>query len=58
MQPGQCACLRHGLGTVEGVVIDTYDSGFGKQVIVTLILRGSDKPLTATARADAVELAA
>jgi len=47
-----------GLGTVAGEVIDTYDSGFGKQVIVMVILEGSDQPLTATFRADAVELAA
>jgi hypothetical protein len=43
---------------VAGEVIDTYDSGFGKQVIVMVILEGSDQPLTATFRADAVELAA
>jgi hypothetical protein len=47
-----------GPGTVEGEVIDTYDSGFGRQVIVMVILEGSDQPLTATFRADAVELAA
>jgi hypothetical protein len=47
-----------GLATVEGEVVDAYDSGFGKQVIVAVILEGSDQPLTATFRADAVELAA
>ena len=47
-----------GLTTVEGEVVDAYDSGFGKQVIVAVILEGSDQPLTATFRADAVELAA
>jgi hypothetical protein len=47
-----------GLGTVEGEVVDAYDSGFGKQVIVAVILEGSDQQLTATFRADAVELAA
>jgi hypothetical protein len=47
-----------GLGTVQGEVIDAYDCGFGKQVIVMVILEGSDQPLTAIFRADAVELAA
>ena len=47
-----------GRGTVEGEVVDAYDSGFGKQVIVAVTLEGSDQPLTATFRADAVELAA
>ena len=47
-----------GLATVEGKVTDAYGSGFGKQVIVAVILEGSDQPLTATFRADAVELAA
>lgn len=47
-----------GPGTVEGEVVDAYDSGFGRQVIVMVVLEGSDQPLTATFRADAVELAA
>jgi hypothetical protein len=47
-----------GLAIVEGEVVDAYDSGFGKQVIVAVILEGSDQLLTATFRADAVELAA
>jgi hypothetical protein len=47
-----------GLAIVEGEVVDAYDSGFGKQVIVAVMLEGSDQPLTATFRAEAVELAA
>ena len=47
-----------GLGTAEGTVVDAYDSGFGKQVVVAVLLEGSDEPLTTTFRADAVELAA
>jgi hypothetical protein len=47
-----------GLSIVEGEVVDAYDSGFGKQVIVAVTLEGSDQPVTVTFRADAVELAA
>jgi primosomal protein N' len=47
-----------GRGNVEGEVVETYDSGFGAQVVVAVILEGSDQPLTATFRAGAVELAA
>jgi hypothetical protein len=44
-----------GRGTVEGEVVEAYDSGFGAQVVVAVILEGSDQPLTATFRADAAE---
>lgn len=44
--------------TVEGEVVDAYDSGFGKRVVVSVTLEGSDEPVTATFRAEAVELAA
>ncbi|MGH3245528.1 MAG: hypothetical protein ACRDOI_04835 [Trebonia sp.] len=47
-----------GRETVEGEVVEAYDSGFGKQVVVEVILEGCDQPLTATFRAEAVELAA
>ena len=47
-----------GLDTVEGEVVDAYDSGFGQQVIVAVTLEGSDEPLTATFRGDAVDLVA
>jgi hypothetical protein len=47
-----------GLTTVEGEVVGGYDSAIGKQVIVAVILEGGDEPLTATFRAEAVELAA
>jgi len=47
-----------GLGTVEGEVIDAYDSGYGPQVMVSILLEGSDEPITPTFRAEAVELAA
>lgn len=47
-----------GRGTVEGEVVGAYDSGFGGQVIVAVTLEGGDEPLTATFRAEAVELAA
>jgi hypothetical protein len=44
--------------TVDGEVLDAYDSGFGKQVVVSVTLAGSDEPVTATFHAEAVELAA
>jgi hypothetical protein len=47
-----------GQGTVEGEVINAYDSGFGPQVMVSILLGGSDEPITPTFRAEAVELAA
>ena len=50
--------VRWGLYTVDGEVIDAYDSGFGKRVVVSVLLEGSDEPLTATFRAEVVELAA
>jgi hypothetical protein len=43
---------------VEAEVIDAYDSGFGPQVRVSILLWGSDEPITATFRGEAVELAA
>jgi hypothetical protein len=47
-----------GLGTVEGEVIDAYDSGYGPQVRVAIVLEGSDEAITPTFRAGTVELAA
>ena len=47
-----------GLDTVEAEVIDAYDSGFGPQVMVSILLEGSDEPITPTFRAEAVKLAA
>jgi hypothetical protein len=47
-----------GLGTVEGEVIDAYDSGYGPQVMVSILLWGSNEPVTHTIRAEAVELVA
>jgi hypothetical protein len=47
-----------GRGTVEGEVINAYDSGFGPQVMVSILLEGSDEPITPTFDADSVELAA
>jgi hypothetical protein len=43
---------------VEGEVINAYDSGFGPQVMVSILLEGSDEPITPTFDAEAVELAA
>lgn len=50
--------VHWGRTPVEGVVVDAYDSGFGKQVVVAVNLEGVDEPLTATFRAEEVELAA
>ena len=47
-----------GLDTVEAEVINAYDSGFGPQVMVSILLWGSDEPLTPTFDAEVVELAA
>jgi hypothetical protein len=47
-----------GRGTVEGEVINAYDSGFGPQVMVSILLEGSDELITPTFDADSVELAA
>ena len=47
-----------GAGSAEGDVVDTYDSGFGGQVVVAVLLEGNDEPMTVTFRASAVELAA
>jgi hypothetical protein len=47
-----------GAGSAEGDVVDVYDSGFGGQVVVAVVLEGSDEPMTVTFRASAVELAA
>jgi hypothetical protein len=46
-----------GLGTAEGEVVRAYQSGIGGQVVVAAHIEGSDQPLTATFRADSVELA-
>jgi hypothetical protein len=46
-----------GLGTAEGEVVDAYESGIGKQVVVAVLIEGSDQTLTVTFRADDVELA-
>jgi hypothetical protein len=43
---------------VEGEVIDAYDSGYGPQVMVSILLGGTDEPITPTFRAEAVELVA
>lgn len=50
--------VRFGDVTVEGEVINAYDSGFGPQVMVSILLEGSDEPITPTYDARAVELAA
>lgn len=50
--------VQFGRITVEGEVIDAYDSGYGPQVRVSILLWGSDEPITPTFDADAVELAA
>jgi hypothetical protein len=50
--------VQWGFNTVDGEVVDAYDSGFGKQVVVSVLLEGSNEPVTATFRAEAVELAA
>ena len=48
--------VRMGAHTVEGEVIDAYDSGFGPQVRVSILLLNSDEPITPTYDARAVEL--
>jgi len=45
-----------GAHTVEGEVIDAYDSGFGPQVRVSIRLLNSGEPITPTYDARAVEL--
>jgi len=45
------------LETAEGEVVDAYQSGIGGQVVVAVHIEGSDQTLTATFRADSVELA-
>ena len=47
-----------GAGSAEGDVVDAYDSGFGGQVVVAVLLEGVDEPMTVTFHASAVELAA
>jgi len=46
-----------GLGTAEGAVVDAYESGIGRQVVVAVRIEGSDQTLTVTFPADLVELA-
>ena len=46
-----------GLGTAEGEVVDAYESGIGRQVVVAVRIEGSDQTLTVTFRADDVEQA-
>ena len=50
--------VRWGFDIVKGEVVDVYDSGFGKQVVFSVILEGSNEPVTATFCTGAVELAA
>lgn len=47
-----------GAGSAEGDVVDAYDSGFGAQVVVAVLLDGNDEPMTVTFHAASVELAA
>lgn len=47
-----------GVGTIEGEVINAYDSGFGGQVRVSILLGGTDEPITPTFDAESVELVA
>jgi hypothetical protein len=44
-------------GTAEGEVVDAYESGIGRQVVVAVRIEGSDQTLTVTFRADDVEQA-
>ncbi len=55
---GSRVLVRFGTQTVEAEVIDAYDNGYGPQVMVSIMLEGSDEPLTPTFDADFVELAA
>ena len=47
-----------GAGIAEGDVVYAYDSGFGGQVAVAVLLEGNDEPMTVTFRVSVVELAA
>ena len=40
---------------VEGEVIDAYDSGYGPQGMLSILLEGCDEPITPTFDAEAAE---
>lgn len=51
--------VQFGRMTVEGEVVNAYDSGFGPQVMVSILLGNpGDEPVTPTFSAEAVELVA
>jgi hypothetical protein len=44
-----------GRDTVEAEVLNSYDSGFGGQVMVSFLLGGTDEPMTPTFSVESVE---
>lgn len=50
--------IQMGRTTVEGEVIDAWDSGYGPRVMVSILLEGTDEPVTHTYDAGSVELVA
>jgi hypothetical protein len=47
--------VMYGRIPVEGEVINAYDSGFGGQVMISILLGGTDEPVTPTFSVESVE---